>query len=371
MKPRSFGALIVALCSCVLTAQSPSPDAARAAFLKLIDRPRVALAPEVRSLPAPDAGLREEHVSVAAEADDRIPMLLVESAAGTGRRPAVIFLHGTGGNKEQQLSRLKMLAQRGFVAVAIDARYHGERARGVAGPAASPYSNAIYRSFQTGKEHPFFFDTVWDVMRTIDYLQARADVDGSRIGLAGFSKGGVETYLAAAVEPRIAAAVSGHGVQSFQWGLDHSGWDSRAWTIRDAIEPAAADAKSGVNAQFLRRFYDRVAPGIYGQFDGPSMLALAAPRPFLVVVGDSDPRTPMGGVRECAAAAEKSYAAAGAAGKFSLLVEENVGHEQTPVFNKSMVEWFARWLQTAAPASGVPAIPTANAGNPAKLPGLP
>ena len=115
-------------------------------------------------------------------------------------------------------------------------------------------------------------------------------------------------------------------------------------TIRDAITLAAADSKASVGAPFLRRFYDRIAPGIYGDFDGPAMLPLAAPRPFLVVAGDSDPRTPMGGVRECAAAAGLAYKAAGASEKFSLLVEEGVGHEQTPVFDKAMVDWFAKWL---------------------------
>jgi dienelactone hydrolase len=337
--------LLVVLGTCALAAQSLSPQNTRAAFLTLIDRPRVPLTPEVRPLPALDGGLIEEHVTFAADAQERVPALLVRDAAASGRRPAVIVLHGTGGNKEQQLSRLKALAGRGFVALAIDARYHGERSPNVPGPGSSSYSNAIYRTFQTGREHPFFYDTVWDAMRTIDYLQTRADVDGARIGLAGFSKGAIETYMAMAVDPRIAAAVAGHGVQSFRWGLEHNGWDSRAWTIRDAIDPAAADSKTGVSAQFVERFYDRVAPGIYGDFDGPSMLALAAPRPFLAVNGDSDPRTPMAGVRECAAAAEKAYAAAGASGKFVLQVEANVGHEQTPAFDQAMLAWFTRWLQ--------------------------
>jgi dienelactone hydrolase len=344
VRGHGVGALMVLLCSGVLAAQSPPAGGTRAAFLALIDRPRVPLAPEVRPLPPLEDGLVQEHVTFAAEAGERVSMLLVKTAAAAGRQPAVIFLHGTGGNKEQQLTRLKTLARRGFIAAAIDARFHGERTGNVPGPAASSYSNAIYRSYQTGKEHPFFFDTVWDVMRTVDYLETRGDVDRSRVGLAGFSKGAIETYLAAAVDPRIAASVAGHGVQSFRWALEHNGWDSRAWTIRDAIDPAADAEKSGVSPQFLRRFYDRVAPGIYGQFDGPSMLSLIAPRPFLAVNGDSDPRTPIAGVRECAAAAVTAYKAAGASDRFVLQIEENVGHEQTPAFDRAMVDWFTRWL---------------------------
>ena len=199
-----------------------------------------------------------------------------------------------------------MLANRGFVAVAIDGRYHGER-EGEGRGLSTPYTTAIFNAYKTGREHPFFYDTVLDVMRLIDYLETRPDVDASRIGLGGGSKGGIETYLTAAVDPRIAAAVAERAVQSFNWALDHGAWDSRAWTFRDALEAAAAEAKAPVNASFVRQFYDRVAPGIYGKFDAPAMLPLAAPRAMLVINGDSDPRTPIAGVRESAAAAERAY----------------------------------------------------------------
>lgn len=126
-----------------------------------------------------------------------------------------MVLHGTGGSKEAMVPRLRELATRGFIAVAIDGRHHGARAtqttRGM-----SPYQEAILRAYRTGHGHPFLFDTVWDVMRLIDYLETRDDVDASRIGVMGISKGGMETYLAAAIDARIAAAVPLIGVQSFR-----------------------------------------------------------------------------------------------------------------------------------------------------------
>jgi dienelactone hydrolase len=342
--------LSVLLCgSCVVGAQSPlpvPPSAAhtRSAFMKVIDRPRVPLAPVVRALPSPSHGVVQEHITFAADAKEQVTAILVKSSDNAGRRPVVIQLHGTGGNKEQLVPRLTTLAGRGFIAIAIDGRYHGERAKRTTG-LANPYGNAIFNAFQTGEEHPFFYDTVWDVMRLIDYLETRADVDATRIGLGGFSKGGIETYLTAALEPRVVAAVAAHGVQSFKWALDHGGWDSRAWTIRDALEAAAEKTSTTVTAQFVRTFYDRVAPGIYGDFDGPAMLPLIAPRPLLVVTGDSDPRTPLSGVKECAAAAERAYKAAGVPDKFSLMIEPNTGHEQTPAYDEAMVAWFVRWLK--------------------------
>jgi dienelactone hydrolase len=325
------------------TAIPSQPDTTRAAFLKLIDRPRVALEPTLRSRPESD-GLVAEEISFATEAGQRVPTLLIKRS-GPSRQPAVIVLHGTGGSKEGMAGRLRDLAAKGFVAVAIDGRYHGERA-GASSEGMSPYLAAILRTYRTGREHPFLYDTVWDVMRLIDYLETRPDVDRARIALTGISKGGMETYLAAAVDQRIAVAVPMIGVQSFRWALDHGAWDSRAWTLREAVDAAAKDAGSGVGAPFMRRFYDKVAPGVYGEFDGPSMLPLIAPRPLLVINGDPDPRTPIGGLRACMAAAEQVYKAQGVSDRLVLHLQPDAGHQVTPEADRVALQWFERWLKS-------------------------
>ena len=149
------------------------------------------------------------------------------------------------------------------------------------------------------------------------------------------------------MDARIAAAVPLIGVQSFRWGLDHGAWDSRAWTLREALDAAAKDAGETVGAGFVRKFYDRVAPGLYGEFDGPAMLPLIAPRPLLVIVGDSDPRTPMGGVRECMAAAERAYEAQQARDRLSLFIQPNAGHQVTAEADRATLAWFEKWLRPA------------------------
>lgn len=348
-------ALVLILSSCVLAAQStrgskPSSVTAsesaskRAAFLKLIDRPRVPLAQTARRLADLDESLTQEAVTFAADAQERVPTLIVQPRSAAGRRPAVIVLHGANGSKEQQLTRLTHLARRGFVAVAIDGRYHGERQGRVPGP-STPYVNAILAAYRSRQSHPFVYDAVWDVMRLIDYLETRDDVDPARIGLMGESKGGMETYVAAAVETRIAVAVPMVGVQSFQWGLEHGAWDSRAWTLRGAVDAAAKEAHEPVGAEFVKRFYDRVAPGIYGEFDGPALLPLIAPRPLLVINGDSDPRTPLAGVRECVAAAQRAYRESGAQERFMLHLQQDAGHEVTPEADAAALDWLVKWLK--------------------------
>jgi dienelactone hydrolase len=314
-------------------------QSSRADFLRLIERDRVPLAPEVAALPA-RARFARERFAFATEAGQRVPGLAVKVAGGTGRQPAVVVLHGTGDSKEGMEPLLEALAELGFLAVAIDGRHHGERARG-----PGDYLQAILRAYRTGQGHPFLYDTVWDTMRLVDYLETRADVDRARIGLMGISKGGMETYLTAAVDPRIAAAVPVIGVQSFRWALDHDALQARVETILGAVMAAARDGLRPVDGDFVREFYDRVVPGIYSEFDGPAMLPLVAPRPLLVINGDVDVLTPLPGVREAAAAAERAYRSAGAPEKFRLLVQPDAGHEFTPAAQRAAGDWLVRWLR--------------------------
>ncbi len=325
-----------------LRAQPSDLDRIRAAFLKMIDRPRVPLAAESR--PRVDAGIyRAERFTFASEAGERVPGIFLKSVRVTDRRPAIILLHGTGARKEDLLGTMRTLADRGFVLAAIDSRHHGERIS--TGSDNDQYFAAMLETFRTGKGRPYLYDTVWDVMRLIDYLETRADVDARRIGIMGISRGGTEAYLAAAVDPRLAVVVPIIGVQGYRWALDHNQWQSRVNTFGRPVEAAARDAGvKEVDAAFVRRFYDRVAPGIYGDYDGGPMLALIAPRPVLVVNGDSDPRTPLEGVNEAVAIARARYAGMGAEEKLGVYLQPNAGHVFTPVAELVMGDWFARWL---------------------------
>jgi dienelactone hydrolase len=315
----------------------------RTAFLKLIDQPRVPLAPEIKDLGEKD-GLHEFHFTYAAAPDQRVTGLLTEPAKRADKLPVVIMLHGTGGKKEDLRAQMDAYAQVGFIAVAIDARYHGERAGGTTGSTA--YQNAILAAWQKGSAHPFFYDTAWDVMRLVDYLDTRDDVDPKRIGVMGISMGGIETYLAAAADPRIAVVVPFISLESFKWALDHDLWSHRTETIPIALAAAAKDAGvTEVDAAFVRKFYDKVAPGIYGQFDGPSMITLIAPRPLLAINGANDLRTPLEGVNECLNAARPLYHAANADDRLVYIAQPNTAHAVKPESYVKAREWFVQWLQ--------------------------
>ena len=325
------------------------PDV-RADFLKMIDRPRVPLVAEEHETSA-KGPLAEYHFTYAADANQRVPGILVKpiaeaDAKAAKRRPVIIALHGTGGKKTDELPLLRELAAHGFIGVAIDGRYHGERSP--EGKGSGEYQKAIARAFsEPGEkhEHPFYYDTVWDVMRLIDYLETRDDVDINRIGLYGVSKGGIETYLTAAVDPRVAVAVPTIGMESFRWALDHNAWQSRVGTVQNAFDAAAkADGVTSPNADFVAKFYDHLVPGIAGEFDGPAMIVKIAPRPLMTINGDSDPRTPLDGLKLCIEAAHATYHAAGADDHFVARIQEKTGHKVNSDSQAAAVDWFVKWL---------------------------
>lgn len=333
--------------------QYPPTVEVKAAFLKLLDRPKVE--PDVKELSPPhtENGLTTEHLGIATEkkADgtlERMPMLIVRPEKVSGRLPAVIALHGTGGNKESQRGLLAELARHGIIGVAIDARYHGERAGGAHG--AEAYVAAITRAWRTPAgqpmEHPFYYDTVWDLWRLTDYLTTRSDVDPQRLGMIGFSMGGIEIWLAASVDERIKVVVPAIAVQSLRWSLENERWQGRASTIRGAHEAAAKDlGEPKVNSRVCRALWSKVVPGILDQFDCPSMIRLFAPRPMLIVSGEKDPNNPLPGAKLAFASAEKAYHAVGADDKLVIDVAAGVGHQVTKEQNREAVEWLERWLK--------------------------
>src|SRR5262245_42198035 len=183
----------------------PPPAEVKKEFLKQLDRPKVPLDVKAEVADPDKDGLTSERVSFATEkrADgriERVPTIVVRPAGSDGRRPAVIVLHGTGGTKDRMKPWLVDLARRGIIGVAIDARYHGDRAGGAQGSTA--YVKAITQAWKAKpgepQEHPFYYDTCWDLWRTVDYLRERPDVDPERVGMIGISMGGIETWLAAA-----------------------------------------------------------------------------------------------------------------------------------------------------------------------------
>ena len=100
---------------------------------------------------------------------------------------------------------------------------------------------------------------VWDIMRTIDYIETRRELDATKVGCIGISGGGTATLFGAALEPRIRAAlVSGY--------LN---------TFRDSIGS-------------LSHCIDNYVPGILNWAEMSDIAGLIAPRPLFSESGEKD-----------------------------------------------------------------------------------
>jgi dienelactone hydrolase len=278
---------------------------------------------------------------------EKVPVLIYKPASAEKTFPVVICLHGTGGNKEGMKDLMLKLTKAGFMAVAIDARYHGERVSQA--PGENKYVEAIIRAWENKdpkkQQHPFFFDTVYDLWKLVDYLVWRKDVQTDRIGMIGISMGGIETWMAASVDTRIKVAVPVIAVQSFKWSLENNRWQGRARTIWGAHTAAAREmGDTGVNQSNVKKFWDKLLPGITNEFDCPSMIRLFAPRPLLILNTEKDPNCPLPGAEIAFATAKKAYVAKNATDKLKIDVEPNEPHRFTPRHMEMAVEWFKKWL---------------------------
>ena len=327
-------------------AQILTADQVRADFKALLMRPAVAANPSFKTL-LTDSVLIEKGFYYS-EATEKVPVLIYKQVSvATKKLPVVICLHGTNGSKDGMTDYLYRFSKSGFLAVSIDGRYHGERVKPVVGE--NKYVNAIISAWKNKdsalQEHPFFFDTVYDLWGLVDYLVTRPDVDPNRIGMMGISKGGIETWMAAAVDTRIKVAVPVIAAQSFKWSLENDRWQGRAKTIWGAHLQAAKDlGDTGVNKKNVQALWNKLLPGITGKFDCPSMIRLFAPRPLLLLNTENDPNCPLPGAQLVFNEATKAYQSANALDKLKIDVAPNEPHRYTPKHVELTIEWFKKWL---------------------------
>jgi len=112
---------------------------------------------------------------------------------GRGRRPAVVFVHGSGGDRTELLPQAGLLAARGVVTLTITA------------PSATAQSSATTPGQVLGEMRAVTIDDVVAVRRAVDVLASLPFVDPTRIGYLGWSAGARTGALVAAAEPRLRA----------------------------------------------------------------------------------------------------------------------------------------------------------------------
>ncbi|MBI3118611.1 MAG: alpha/beta fold hydrolase [Candidatus Hydrogenedentes bacterium] len=169
-----------------------------------------------------------------------VPALLELPQAGARPLPLVLLLHGWSGSKanwwedENIISGGPMreaLLGAGYAVLALDAATHGERSIEI----DYQHVNAFEDPNAPARHNYFTYaeiavQTVKDYRRALDYVATRAEIDMARIGLVGYSMGGMDAFYLLSVEPRIKMAVAcvppllsdGYGPASpidYSWGV--------------------------------------------------------------------------------------------------------------------------------------------------------
>lgn len=161
------------------------------------------------------------------------------------------------------------VVEHGLAAVAIEPMAFGcrrDRANIQKGPGQSACQPAAGAALLFGQTMIAW--RVFDVMRTIDWIEHRPELDGQRVGCVGISGGGTCTQFSAALDRRIKAAfISGY--------LN---------TYRDSI-------------MSISHCIDNYVPGILHWAESYDVASLIAPRYLFSEGGDKDPIFPVAATR--------------------------------------------------------------------------
>src|SRR5215472_11466009 len=317
-----FGGLVSRFWTSVAPPRSSSANqkaldrASLLALLGTVPPNTPALAPE--QVERTDLGdVVREKITYAVETDERVPAFVLLPKKGHGPYPAVLCHHQHGGQfqvgkdgpaglgSEVDQHYALELARRGYVTLVFDALCFNERqdpTRKLKGGEYERYQ-AMYRLTE-GK-----------TLQGKYVRAARREVEPSRMGMIGHSLGGQETLFTTAIDTRIRAAVSSCGFGSLRV------------LKRDRIDHNAA----------------LYVPGLANNGDYGAVLALVAPRPYLVAARTEDPIFPKDGIEETVAVGRRAYAGMGATNRLATFYEAGT-HEFSPTMREAAYAWLDQWL---------------------------
>jgi dienelactone hydrolase len=268
---------------------------------------------------------RRETIRFWSEPDEPVSAYLLIPHELRAPAPAVLCIHQHAGEYDigksevaglignPDIAYARHLAERGFIAIAPDMKgFETRRDSVLVGQTYELFltTQGIVRGDTLQRRH------LWDLVRTLDYLVSRPEVDTARIGCIGHSLGGQETFFLMATDERVRAGVVNCGVGTVQSFFDQHVSHNAAWYV----------------------------PGFLDLGDTPAFVDLIAPRPLTIIAGERDRIFPRFGVRQIIAAAEACYAAAGQPDAFSSTLFDG-GHSFPPGNREIAYIWLERWLR--------------------------
>ncbi len=307
----------------------------------LLDAPRPPADTAYATIAEEDRGTHTaRRIVFSPSAEYRVPAYLLVPK-GKGPFPAVLALHDHGAHfsigKEKVVRPFGMdeavakdarewvdkyyggrfigdaLAEKGYVVLAVDALFWGERGRkeGVEYEAQQQLAANI---LQLGMS--WLGVIAWDDVRSAEFLACQPEVDPARIGAVGLSMGAHRTWMVNALSDRVAAGAA------------------VCWMgTSDVLMAPDNNQTKGQSA------FSMIAPGLRRYQDYPDTAALAAPKPMLFFNGDQDPLFPVEGVEKAWGVMQNVWKAADAEDRLETRMWP-APHE----FNRDMQDAAFAWL---------------------------
>ena len=190
----------------------------------------VPLAPEIVQVSDEGDHWREEIV-LSSHTNMEIPCFLLRPKEEGPPCPTILALHGHGNGKSEIVGLIEsetgqgyglQMVRAGYVVFTFDFFPFGTRRETEHNAKEGfeyPCNSTLIRTLLWG--YSLLTLNLFDVFRTLDYLETRPEVDPERIGVMGCSYGGTTSLYASALDRRIKAAVlscslgeyRGHGIE--------------------------------------------------------------------------------------------------------------------------------------------------------------
>ena len=279
-------------------------------------------------------GFTLEYLDLEVNGVQTVPALLLLPDKRAEKAPGLLYNHWHGGDynagKTELLNGTRVMeayapvyAEKGIVALAIDAWCFGERA---------PYPDQGGRGeADTFKEMLWKGRVLWGMMvfdswQALNYLCSRPEVDASRIGTFGISMGSTMAWWLAALDERITCCMDLCCLTDFEALIEEQGL-----------------ARHGI-------YY--YVPSLLKRFQTAGINELIVPRPHMSLNGRKDGLTPPRGVEHVRDYLLPLYEKHGKVENCHIELFD-AAHEELPEMRELILGWLDRKLiVVASPRSG-------------------
>jgi dienelactone hydrolase len=287
------------------------------------------LQPHVTSVLRQD-GYRIEKIVYQGLPGEWIPAHLYMPAKIEGRIPAIVFYDGhwfsDGKSRTDFQAFCINMARLGFIVLNFDTYGQGERG-------LSWRDHRRDAGLLVGIAQQGFAE--YDTQCALQYLLSRPDVDPKRIGITGASGGGFNTWITAAIDDRIAAAVSVVGTCDF---------------YEQTVTRIARDWDPSDQCHYV--------PGLFRYANNHELLTMTAPKPILIVSATADRSFPIAGARSVYEYGQKLYQSYGIPDRIGFYEDSSAGHGYQIKKREAAYGWFLRWLMDKGDGRPVAEPPT-------------